>query len=62
MNLTQKPQVQSQMGDTTNQYTSGIKNNSKQNYHGQSSTTTYGCETELQKKRRVDVQSIKVGV
>ena len=49
MNLTQKPQVQTQTGDTANQYTSGMKNNSKQNHHGQSSTTTYGCETELQK-------------
>jgi len=49
MNPTQKPQVQTQTGDTTNQYISGIKNNSKQNYHGQSSTTTYECETELQK-------------
>ena len=33
-------------------YTSGIKNNSKQHYHGQSSTPTYGCETELQKNAK----------
>jgi len=49
------PQAQTQKGDTTNQYTSGIKNNSKQHYHGQPSTPTCECEIEMQKNVEASV-------
>jgi len=54
-----EPQAQTQKGDAANQYTSCIKNNSKQHYHGQPSAPTCGCETELQKNAEASVQSIK---
>jgi len=56
------PQAQTQKGDTTNQYTSGIKNNFKQHYNGQPSAPTCGCEIELQKKRRSECSEYQVGV
>jgi len=49
-----EPQAQTQKGDTTNQYTSGIKNNSKQHYHGQ--------PNRIAKKRRSECSEYQVSV